>query len=58
MPFSTSKLLQLWFRFLAMLNFSPQIPAESTDLVDSASDGPADDGQVQKCQQLNIIFSL
>jgi hypothetical protein len=41
-----------------MLNFSPQIPAESTDLVDSASDGPADDGQVQKCQQLNIIFSL
>ena len=35
--------------FWRCLNFSLQIPTESTDTVDSASDGPADDGQVQKC---------
>ena len=35
--------------FWRCLNFSPQIPTESTDTVDSASDRPADDGQVQKC---------
>jgi hypothetical protein len=35
--------------FWRFLNFSTQIPTESTDSVDSASDEPADDVQIQKC---------
>ena len=53
MPFYASVPPENYFSyglgFWRCLNFSPQIPTESTDTVDSASDRPADDGQVQKC---------